>query len=192
MTQRTKPPRRGNLGMSRTRQELCWARRAPPLRGRMWRSRNLGKLGRMLVAACVFAAAIGLTACGGGGSSNQQSSGSKTPSLATTTAASSTVTATTAASTTQAGPCSNPHDTGHCLGKLAASIRKNFGFPAEHHLPRAGRLGQLRGQRRQLPLASPGETLAGVNDGTSEFIGVYSSVAAPNGCRPGTAPHVGL
>jgi pimeloyl-ACP methyl ester carboxylesterase len=63
--------------MSRTRQERCWARRAHPIRRRMWRSCNAGKPGWMLVASVVLAAPIGVTACGGGGSSSQQSSGSK-------------------------------------------------------------------------------------------------------------------
>jgi pimeloyl-ACP methyl ester carboxylesterase len=67
--------------MSRTRQQHCWARRAHPIRRRTWRSCNAGKLGRMLVASVVLAAAIGVTACGGGGSSSQQSSGSKNPNV---------------------------------------------------------------------------------------------------------------
>ena len=34
--------------------------------------------------------------------------------------------------------------------------------------------------------------LPGVNADTSDFIGVYSTICAPNGCDPGTAPGVGL
>lgn len=178
--------------MSRTRQETCWARRAHPIRGRTWRSCNLRKLGPMLVATVVFAAAIGLTACGGSDSTNQQSSGSKTPSVASTTAASTTVTSTTtAASTTPPAHCPNP-DGGECLGKLAPGTYKTFTFrPNITYRVPAG-WANFEDYPGGFLLLPPGGTLSGVNAGTSDFVGVYSSVAAPNGgCRPGTAPHVG-
>jgi hypothetical protein len=38
----------------------------------------------------------------------------------------------------------------------------------------------------------PHYDLSGVNADTSDFIGVYSTIAAPNGCDPGAAPGVGI
>jgi len=87
-------------------------------------------------------------------------------------------------------PCSNPEG-GDCRGALDGGTYKTVqsrpsityrvpdGWSNDEDTP---------GNFLLLP---PGETLDGVNDGTSDFIGVYSSVAAPNGCRPGTAKHVG-
>jgi hypothetical protein len=140
----------------------------------------LGKLGRMLVATVVFAGAIGLTACGGGGSSNQQSSGSKTAS----------VTSTTAASTKPPAHCPDPDR--YCLGKLAAGTYKTAVFrPNITYRVPAGWTNS-EDEPFGFLLLPPGGTLSGVDAGTSDFVGVYSSVAAPNGgCRPGTAPHVG-
>jgi hypothetical protein len=39
-------------------------------------------------------------------------------------------------------------------------------------------------------LVPPRGNLPGVNGGTSDFIGIYSSVAAPKGCEDGTAPGI--
>jgi hypothetical protein len=54
----------------------------------------------------------------------------------------------------------------------------------------ARRMEELRGHPGNLLLVPPRGKLPGVNAGTSDFIGIYTSVAPPNGCKDGVAPGV--
>jgi hypothetical protein len=80
--------------------------------------------------------------------------------------------------------CSNPEggSTNTCLDELSAGRHETSTFaPAlSYDVPADwSNLEDLPGNFLLLP---PGSTLAGVNPGTSDFLGVYSSVAAPEQC----------
>jgi hypothetical protein len=80
--------------------------------------------------------------------------------------------------------CSNPEggSSNTCLDELSAGRHETSTFaPTLSYEVPAGwsNLEDLPGNFLLLP---PGSTLAGVNPGTSDFLGVYSSVAAPEQC----------
>ncbi len=80
--------------------------------------------------------------------------------------------------------CSNPEggSSNTCLDELSAGRHETSTFaPAlSYDVPADwSNLEDLPGNFLLLP---PGSTLAGVNPGTSDFLGVYSSVAAPEQC----------
>jgi len=86
--------------------------------------------------------------------------------------------------------CPNPHG-GSCLGALAAGTytTKNFQPTLTYTVPDGwGNFEDLDGNFLLLP---PGATLEGGDAGTDDYIGIYSSVAAVQGCGSGSAPGVG-
>ncbi len=96
----------------------------------------------------------------------------------------------TATTSVSRSPCDNPEG-GLCLGQLAAG----GAYQTEKFVP------QLRydvppgwANYEDTPgnflLVPPKGDLPGVNAGTSDYIGVYTSIAAPDGCDPGPAPGV--
>jgi len=115
--------------------------------------------------------------------------GSSAPTAAAPETASTTATsASPVASPTQA-PCGNPEG-GNCLGPLAAGTYTTQVFdPAITYTVPAGWDNEedLIGNFLLIP---PGGNLPGVNGGKSDFVGIYRTVGAPNGCEDGTAPGV--
>ena len=92
------------------------------------------------------------------------------------------------ASPTQA-PCGNPEG-GNCLGPLAAGTYTTQIFdPAITYTVPVG-WDNEEDTIGNFLLIPPAGNLPGVNAGTSDFVGVYRSVGAPNGCKEGTAPGV--
>lgn len=93
-------------------------------------------------------------------------------------------------SATPPASCPNPEG-GSCLGPLGAGSYKTVEFdpPTRYTLPSGwANLEDTPGNFLLLP---PGNELAGVNAGTSDFIGIYTSVAAAApGCNEGPAPGV--
>jgi hypothetical protein len=99
--------------------------------------------------------------------------------------------ATTSTQETLPGACSNPEG-GACLGPLEAGTYETSVFePQITYLVPEGwaNYEDLPGNFLLVP---PGDDLAGVNAGTSDYIGVYSSIAtADAGCEEQAAPGVG-
>jgi hypothetical protein len=101
-----------------------------------------------------------------------------------------------AAKTTRAAKSKPPYmcqisDGGECRGPLNAGTytSKLFQPRVTYTLPAGwANWEDLPGNFNLVP---PGQTQPGINAGTSDFIGVYASVGAPNGCQSGTDPHVG-
>jgi hypothetical protein len=88
--------------------------------------------------------------------------------------------------------CPNPNNGGACLGPIAAGTYTTTKFqPAITYTVPSGwaNFEDLVGNFLLVP---PGGNLPGVDADTSDFIGVYATVAAPNGCEQGAAPSVGL
>ncbi|MCW2543295.1 MAG: hypothetical protein JWM40_847 [Frankiales bacterium] len=88
-------------------------------------------------------------------------------------------------------PC--PHGgEGLCLGPLAAGTYTTQYFqPAiTYTVPRGW--DSEEDQPGNFLLIPPGGDLPGVDEGTSDFLGIYSSVAAPDGCKDAPAPGVGM
>jgi hypothetical protein len=86
--------------------------------------------------------------------------------------------------TATATPCPNPEGgpTNTCLGDIAAGTyhTQTFQPGLRYSVPEGwGNLEDLPGNFLLLP---PGATLAGVNPGTSDYIGAYTSVVAPGRC----------
>ena len=86
--------------------------------------------------------------------------------------------------------CPNPEG-GSCRGPLRPGTYRSSEFllPLTYTVP-AGWSNE-EDTRGNFLLVPPRGTLRGVGTGTSDFIGVYVSVGAANGCRPGIAPRVG-
>jgi len=83
-------------------------------------------------------------------------------------------------------PCPNPEGQA-CLGSLAAGTYKTRVFhPAITYTVPAG-WKNYEDTPGNFLLVPPHGDLPGVNAGTSDFIGIYSSVAPPNGCEDGVA-----
>ena len=117
-----------------------------------------------------------LTACGGGAGS--------------ATAERPADQATPSSSSPSAPRCPNPHG-GDCLGPLEPGTYTTRTFtPALTYTVPAGwaNFEDLRGNFLLVP---PGGTNEGVDAGTSDYIGVYTSAAALRGCESGPAPGVG-
>jgi hypothetical protein len=86
-------------------------------------------------------------------------------------------------------PCPNPEGEA-CLGTLAAGTYTTRNFhPAITYTVPAG-WKNYEDTAGNFLLVPPRGNLPGVNGGTSDFIGIYSSVTAPNGCEDGPAPGV--
>jgi hypothetical protein len=86
--------------------------------------------------------------------------------------------------------CPNPEG-GACLGPIAAGTYTTVVFqPAITYKVPAG-WSNFEDTPGNFLLVPPGYDLAGVNADSGDFVGVYGSIAAPNGCDPGTAPGVG-
>jgi hypothetical protein len=121
-----------------------------------------------------------IAACGGSSAPNA---------AAPTTGPAAVASASPEASPTHA-PCGNPEG-GKCLGPLAAGTYTTEVFdPAITYTVAAGWDNEedVIGNFLLIP---PGGNLLGVNGGTSDFVGIYRSVGAPNGCEDGPAPGVG-
>jgi hypothetical protein len=117
-------------------------------------------------------------------SAGSESATSTTP---TGTRSSSAAAATSPAATET--PCPNPEGQA-CLGPLAAGTyaTKVFHPAITYTVPEGWK--NYEDTPGNFLLVPPHGDLPGVNGGTSDFIGVYSSVAAPNGCEDGTATGV--
>jgi hypothetical protein len=86
-------------------------------------------------------------------------------------------------------PCPNPEGEA-CLGTLAAGTYTTRVFqPTITYTVPAG-WKNYEDTPGNFLLVPPRGNLPGVNGGTSDFIGIYTSVAAPNGCEDGTAQGV--
>jgi hypothetical protein len=86
-------------------------------------------------------------------------------------------------------PCPNPEGQA-CLGSLAAGTYTTRVFhPAITYTVPAG-WRNYEDTPGNFLLVPPHGDLPGVNAGTSDFIGIYTSVAPPKGCEDGTAPGV--
>lgn len=84
-------------------------------------------------------------------------------------------------------PCPNPEGAA-CLGTLTAGTYKTTVFhPAISYTVPDG-WKNFEDTPGNFLLVPPDGNLPGVNGGTSDFIGIYTSVAAPNGCKEGVAP----
>jgi hypothetical protein len=122
---------------------------------------------RALIGAVTFALVLG--ACGGS-STNKETTGT---------------TAVTTSTTDRASSCPNPDDgmgTERCLGTVAAGTYTTamFAPPLTYTVPTGWQnLEDLQGNFLLIP---PHSKLAGVDAGTTDFIGVYTSVRAPRGC----------
>lgn len=126
------------------------------------------------------AIALLLTASCSAGSGTASSASSPAP----TTISSSPTSSSTPSPTVTAPVCPNPEGgtSNTCLGDIAAGtyVTKTFQPRLKYKVPAGwGNLEDLPGNFLLLP---PGATLAGVNPGTSDYLGVYSSVVAPARC----------
>lgn len=87
--------------------------------------------------------------------------------------------------------CPNPEGQA-CLGELVPGTYTTVVFtPALTYTVPSG-WSNFEDTPGNFLLVPPRGNLPGVNADTSDFIGVYSTIGAPNGCHPGTAPNVGL
>lgn len=88
-------------------------------------------------------------------------------------------------------PCPNPEGQA-CLGPIASGTYTTRIFlhpPITYSVP-AG-WSNFEDTPGNFLLVPPGGDLAGIDAGTSDYVGIYSTVAAPNGCESGTLPGVG-
>ena len=117
---------------------------------------------RVLTAACTTALTLALTGCGGSGSS--------------AATAPSDHPASTPPTTTEPPPCPNPEGD-RCLGKLGAGTYSTVVFrPKLTYTVPAGWFN-FEDTPGNFLLVPPSGDLPGVNAGTSDYIGVYTSVA---------------
>lgn len=94
-------------------------------------------------------------------------------------------------STTPSGPpCPNPEGQA-CLGPVAAGTytTRIFLHPVITYTVPAG-WSNFEDTAGNFLLLPPGSDLAGTDAGTSDYVGIYSTVAAPNGCESGSLPGV--
>jgi hypothetical protein len=120
-----------------------------------------------------------VTACGGGGA---EPTTARRPADSGTQPSSS--------SSAAAPHCPSAHG-GVCLGPLEPGTYTTQIFvpPLTYTVPEGwANFEDLPGNFLLIP---PGGTNKGVDAGTSDYIGVYTSVAALRGCAPGPAPGVG-
>jgi hypothetical protein len=133
----------------------------------------LGHLRRGAVATLSVAAVLAAAACGSG----------------TTSATASSPTTSPSAATTSRPGCPNPE--GHaCLGGLTAGRYHTSVFVPQITYSVPDRWQNFEDTPGNFLLTPPAFDLEGVDAGTSDFIGVYGSVAAPAGCDPGYAAGV--
>jgi hypothetical protein len=90
-----------------------------------------------------------------------------------------------------APPCPN-REGGACLGALAAGTYETEYFSPRLWYTVPDGWSNFEDVSGNFLLVPPSFDLTGVNAGTSDFIGVYSTVSAPDGCEPETAPGVGV
>lgn len=98
--------------------------------------------------------------------------------------------AATPSRTTTARPCPNP-DGGRCLERLKAGTYHTQTFQPEITYTVTTGWANFEDLPGNFLLVPPGGSLAGVNPGTSDYIGIYTSIAAgAPGCAAGTTPGV--
>jgi hypothetical protein len=139
--------------------------------------------------ASAFGSLLLVAACASTGSPTPSAGATVTaspPDSATPSAAASAPSATSATSSPTAAVVSCPNPEGgprnHCLGPLTAGTYQTsmFQLPLTYTVPAGwGNLEDLPGNFLLLPVDA---TLAGVNPGTSDYLGVYTSVAAAGHC----------
>jgi hypothetical protein len=105
---------------------------------------------------------------------------------------------TTASTTASAAPQPSPTAScpyfdaggGLCLGPLAAGTytTQYFQPPVTYTVPRGW--NNAEDQHTEFVLIPPGGNPFHVDEGTSDFVGIYPSVAAPDGCNERPAPGV--
>lgn len=123
----------------------------------------------------IGALVVGIAGCGGGSSGDAtaaSSSGGSAPSA-----------------TRQL--CPNPEGQA-CLGPIAAGTYSTRMFYPQITYTVPDGWSNFEDTPGNFLLVPPGGDLPGVDAGTGDFVGIYSGVAAPNGCEPGLAPGVGL
>ena len=113
--------------------------------------------------------------------------------LATTaTTASTPVSSTDEATIPASAPIVCPNvEGGSCLGPVAAGTYTTTVFRPTLTYTVPDGWSNFEDTPGNFLLVPPSYDLPGVNAGTSDFIGVYSTIAAPNGCEAGRAPGVG-
>lgn len=90
------------------------------------------------------------------------------------------------------GSCPNP-DGGSCLGQLNAGTYRTSTFHPAITYTVPGGWSNFEDLPGNFLLVPPSGSLAGVNAGTSDYIGIYTSIgAAAPGCAAGYAPSVGF
>lgn len=139
--------------------------------------------GRAGCSADRIAAGLALIALlAAGCSSGTKSTGSRTPKSPSSSspAPSTTTSASTPSSTTsEPPPCPNPEGQA-CLGALQSGTYTTTVFQPQLTYTVPAGWSNLEDTPGNFLLVPPHFTLAGVNAGTSDFIGIYTSVAAPN------------
>src|SRR5215212_3734263 len=87
--------------------------------------------------------------------------------------------------------CPNPHG-GHCLGKLETGTHSTTLFQPKITYAVPVGWSNFEDLPGNFLLVPPWGEFAGVNRGTSDYIGIYTSIAAhAPGCEPGRARTVG-
>jgi len=140
---------------------------------------RIGQVTLVARAACAFAVVAPLVVgCSG-------ASDPATP-TAQTSSPSASVAGSSGTAEPSRPPCPNPEGQS-CLGTLAAGTYKTRVFhPGITYTVPAG-WRNYEDTPGNFLLVPPGGNLPGVNAGTSDFIGIYTSVAPPNGCEDGVA-----
>ena len=83
-------------------------------------------------------------------------------------------------------------DGGSCRGPLRAGTYTTTDFdPKITYTVPDGGWANWEDVPGNFNLTPPGQSQEGINAGTSDYVGIYAVVAAPNGCNPGVAPGVG-
>jgi hypothetical protein len=136
-----------------------------------------------LVARIVCAAAVvvSLVSCSG-------ASDSATPTVSSSPSTTGQSAASVSPEPTKS-PCPNPEGQA-CLGELAAGTYTTTVFqPGLTYTVPAG-WKNYEDTPGNFLLVPPDGNLPGVNAGTSDFIGIYTSVGPPKGCEDGVAPGI--
>jgi hypothetical protein len=112
--------------------------------------------------------------------------------VTTATTSSTPASSTDEATTPTSAPIVCPNvEGGSCLGPVAAGTYTTTVFRPTLTYTVPDGWSNFEDTPGNFLLVPPSYDLPGVNGGTSDFIGVYSTIAAPNGCEPGSAPGVG-
>ena len=120
------------------------------------------------------------------------SSGAKSPGISSARPTSSptpTVGAPTTSVSSEPPECPNPEGQA-CLGAISAGTYTTTVFEPQLMYTVPTGWSNFEDTPGNFLLVPPSFDLPGVNGGTSDFIGVYAAVAAPNGCDSGTAEGV--